>query len=244
MRTRANEEIIILPDLAGISETAAQRFAALARERAPFSVALSGGGTPRGLYEKLAAAPFKAQIQWTRVHVFWGDERCVPPDDPGSNYHLARETLLDRVPIPSENIHRMRGECAPEAAARLYDDELRAFFGSPMPRFDLVLLGMGVDGHTASIFPNSTTLREITRAVAPASAEYADRPASRITLTLPAINAARCVIFLVSGADKAEILREVLDSENLRYPAQLIHPVMGKLVWIVDAAAAALLEAV
>ncbi len=242
MQVKENKEIIVLPDLEGISQIAAKKFVALAQERDPFSVALSGGGTPRGLYEKLAVAPFKEQIAWARVHVFWGDERCVPPDDSGSNYYLARETLLDRVPIPKKNIHRMRGEFEPDVAARMYDDELRAFFGSIIPRFDLVLLGLGKDGHTASIFPNSDTLHDVARAVASAIAEYEGRPAHRITLTLSAINAARNVFFLVSGAGKAEILRNVLEGEKLRYPAQLVNPVMGELVWIVDAAAAALLE--
>jgi 6-phosphogluconolactonase len=240
--TRRNNrppEVIVLPDLEAVSQAAAQRFARLAQTHSPFSVALAGGGTPHRLYELLAAPPFREQIPWERVHAFWGDERCVPPDEPGSNYHVARETLLDHVPLPPDNIHRVRGELDPERAARAYAGELREFFGAPWPAFDLVLLGMGDDGHTASLFPGADALHEKTWPVVGVSAQYQDRPARRVTLTPPAINAARQVMFLVVGASKAETLRAVLEGpfQPQVLPAQIVQPTDGHLAWLVDGAA-------
>ena len=210
----------------------------LARAAAEGFVALAGGSTPRAAYALLAAE----EVDWSRVHVFWGDERCVPPDHPDSNYRLAREALLDHVSLPAGNVHRMRGEMEPEAAAQAYAAELRAFFGTQWPSFDLVLLGMGNDGHIASLFPGSAALRETARPVVAVTAEYQDRPAHRVTLTLPAINAARQVLFLVTGAAKAETLWAVLEGPAERFPAQLIRPTSGQLTWLVDTAAASRLK--
>jgi 6-phosphogluconolactonase len=235
--TNANPpERVILADREKLSQEAARRFIALAQARDPFTVALSGGSTPRRLYQILATT--SGRVPWERVHVFWGDERCVPPDHPESNYRMAREALLDHVPLPAKNVHRVRGEWAPEAAAQAYAVELEDFFGAPWPRFDLILLGLGSDGHTASLFPGSDTLHERERPIAVATATYQDRPAQRVTFTLPLINAARHVLFLVSGADKADIVQRVLETAGEHYPAGRVQPGAGRLTWLLDQAAA------
>jgi len=176
------------------------------------------------------------------VHVFWGDERCVPPGHPDSNYRVAREALLDRVPLPAGNVHRIRCEQKPEQAAQAYAAKLRAFFDAPWPRFDLILLGLGNDGHTASLFPGSAALHEIERPIVAVTAHYQDRPAYRVTLTPPAISAARHVLFLVTGVAKTEIMRAVLEDPKAQFPAQRICPTDGQLTWLVDAAAAGQLK--
>jgi 6-phosphogluconolactonase len=194
------------------------------------------------MYRLLAEEPYRSEVPWRQVHLFWGDERCVPPDDPGSNYHMAEETLLRHVPVPSENVHRVQGELAPEQAARAYARDLEDFFCGPHTRFDLMLLGLGSDGHTASLFPDSTILQETVRLAAAAEAHYEDRPASRITLTLPVINTSRHVLFLVSGSSKAEILQQVLSKPGGPLPAQRVQPRAGELIWLVDEAAASELD--
>ncbi len=205
--------------------------------RGYFSVALSGGSTPRALYERLA----EAEISWQNIHLFWGDERCVLPDHPDSNYRMTAESLLSRITIPPENIHRIQGELPPAQAAEVYEQELRTFFGNS-PRFDLVLLGIGDDGHTASLFPDSPALAESVRwAVA---AEHTTPPpplVSRVTLTFGVFNAARRVIFLVSGAGKAARLAEIQRGGD-SLPAARIQPANGELLWLADVAAAAHLE--
>jgi 6-phosphogluconolactonase len=212
-----------------------------------FVLALSGGSTPRELYRLLAAPAYAARIEWPRTDVFWGDERCVPPDDPASNYRMAREALLDHVAVSADRVHRVRGEEDPHAAAAAYEKTLRHVFATPIDRprvepatrFDLVLLGMGGDGHTASLFPGSPGLRERDRWV------VADRvnatPPWRVTLTLPVINAATELVFLVAGADKATPLQRVLEGPRAAepLPAQLVAPTHGRLRWLVDRAAAA-----
>jgi 6-phosphogluconolactonase len=212
-----------------------------------FAIALSGGSTPRGLYALLATDAFARRVDWSRVHVFFGDERCLPPDHPDSNARMARETLLDRVPVPATSIHRLRGEDDPEHAASEYERTLQAFFGqggpgysAPAAGFDLILLGMGENGHTASLFPRLPAVSETAHWV---MAQYVAEVASwRITLTPVVINAAAEVIFLVSGAEKAAMLHQVLvgpvQPEVL--PAQAIKPIRGRLIWMVDEAAAAL----
>jgi 6-phosphogluconolactonase len=227
----------------------AERMVAHARDaiahRGRFLLALSGGSTPRPLYELLASRPFATQIDWPRVHVFWGDERCVPPDQPGSNYRMAREALLDHVPLPPANVHRIRGEDEAAQAAAAYEELLGTFFGSreisPKVSFDLVLLGMGADGHTASLFPGSAAVRETHRWVV---ASPGPQPGSwRVSLTPVLLNAAENVTFLVSGADKAERLKDVLeDGQPDLLPAQSIRPTHGALHWMIDAAAAARLR--
>ncbi len=226
------------------AEVVAAAVARAVAERGRFSLALAGGSTPRRLYELLAdpGAEFRAGIAWDRVHVFFGDERHVPPDHADSNHRMAREALLDHVPVAS--VHRMRGE-EPDAAvaAAAYQDELAAFFDAPTagrpPRLDLVLLGLGADGHTASLFPGNAALRERRRWVA---APYVERlGAHRITLTLPTLSRAREVMFLVSGADKAAAVAQVLAPApgSARLPAARVRPGDGALRWIVDLAAAA-----
>ncbi|MFB3887252.1 MAG: 6-phosphogluconolactonase [Thermodesulfobacteriota bacterium] len=217
-------------------------------ENGIFTVALSGGSTPRPLYALLATRKWVKSIDWSRVHLFWGDERCVPPDDPRSNYRMVRESLLDGISIPPENVHRIHGEEDPEAAAARYEEELRAFFGStgvdgpPRPGLDLVLLGMGRDGHTASLFPG---MPAVTGQASWVTAKFVEVVSMwRITLTPAAINAAKEVIFLVSGAEKAERLHDVLEGpiQPQVLPAQMIKPVDGRLVWLVDGAAARFLK--
>ncbi len=235
----------VVGDSAALAEEAAERFAGAAtdalRQAGRFRVALSGGATPRGLYARLAAEPFRSRVDWERVHVFWGDERCVPPDHPDSNYRLAQELLLSRVPVPPDNVHRMRGEAPdPDLAAAEYAGELQTAFGlrrGERPRFDLILLGLGTDGHTASLFPHSPALREVIRL---AVGVYVDAVRGyRLTLTLPVLNAAAAVLFLVSGGEKAERLRMVLTGKpSHEAPASLVRPERGSLHWIVDKAAA------
>jgi len=236
-------EFVIVPDSDAVAYEAAQRLAVLAREsvesRGHLSVALSGGSTPGALYRLLTEEPYRSQIPWEKVHLFWADERCVPPDDPGSNYWSANETLIAHVPIPPGNIHRVRGELEPKAAARAYDQGLRRFFGGPQPRFDLVLLGLGSDGHIASLFPNSAALEQTERLAVATTAFYDNRPAQRVTLTLPALNAARHVLFLVTGPEKAEGVQAVLADEEERLPARRVRPVSGQVTWLLDVAAAA-----
>ncbi len=201
-------EVVIVPDPKALAHEAAERFAHLAREaaesRGRFGVALSGGSTPQALYRLLALEPYYSQVPWAQVHLFWADERSVPPDHPSSNYRLAYEALIAEVRIPTDNVHRIRGELAPDAAARAYDRDLLRFFGGLQPRFDLVLLGLGSDGHTASLFPSSAALEETKRLAVATTAFYGNRPAERVTLTLPVLNAARQVLFLVSGAEQSQ----------------------------------------
>ena len=229
-------------DLEEISQAAAEVFSEAAdgaiAERGRFSVALSGGNTPRRLHEILAAEPFRSQINWKAVHVFWGDERCVPPDDPRSNFRMARETLLDHVAIPSENIHPVQGELDPAQAAEKYEAELQAFFVGKPPVFDLILLGLGDNAHTASLFPHTPVLNETKRW---ASQVYvAELDMYRVTFTAPLINQADQVVFLVSGAGKAAALQNVLEGpyHPQEYPAQLIRPNGAHPLWLVDRAAA------
>jgi 6-phosphogluconolactonase len=205
-----------------------------------FAVALAGGSTPRALYAHLASAeaPFRDVLPWRRTHVFFGDERAVPPDHADSNYRMARDALLAHVPVPPGNVHRMRGEDDPDASARAYEEELRAFFGAT-PRFDLLLLGLGPDGHTASLFPGSAVLEERSRLAAAATAGTPPL-VRRITLTLPALDAAARVLFLVSGASKAAALARVLQggAGEGALPAARVRPHTGTVLWLVDRAAA------
>ncbi len=246
----------VYPDAVSLARAAVEHFVALAAEaistRGRFAVALAGGSTPRATYRLLAADEFAARVDWRHVHVFWGDERCVPPDHPDSNYRMARQTLLDAVPLPADNVHRIQGEMEPTRAAAQYERTLRAFFSSSAggrdagneetpARFDLVLLGMGGDGHTASLFPGTMAIGEQTRWVVAHHVEKLS--AWRVTLTPVAINAAANVTFLVSGAGKAERLQQVLAGPYRPdvLPAQIVRPGRGRLRWLVDAAAAALL---
>ena len=242
-------EVKVFPDREALSRQAADRFARLANRRVAaghtFAAALSGGSTPRRLYEILAAPPFSERVPWTSTHLFQVDERCVPPDHPASNYRMIREALLDRGVVPKGSFHRMPAELPdPEAAARQYSDELDRVFrpkNGEWPRLDLILLGMGADGHTASLFPGSQALDVQTLRVV---AIYVEKfQMYRLTLTLPVLNAAACVIFLVAGADKAETVRQVMDASTPpdRFPVQRIRPVNGEVTWYLDEEAAQLL---
>ncbi|MFQ5736094.1 MAG: 6-phosphogluconolactonase [Thermodesulfobacteriota bacterium] len=203
-----------------------------------FTVVLSGGSTPSGLYELLASGEFRSRVPWKDVHLFWGDERCVDPGHPDSNYGMAERVLLSKVPVPEGNLHRMRGEAEPEAAARGYEEEIRGFFGrmgvEGPPSFDLLLLGLGTDGHTLSLFPGTPALAETERLVValPVGGGF------RLTMTLPLVNNARTAVFLVTGQRKAEILRRVMEEDGARMPAQSVRPSSGNRLWLVDRDAA------
>jgi 6-phosphogluconolactonase len=215
-------------------------------QRGRFTIALSGGSTPKNLYT-LIAANASASLPWDRMFFFWGDERHVPPDSPDSNYRMAKESFLSKVAIPPGNIFPVPAENPDaSAAAETYEQSLRKFFAlapGEFPRFDLILLGMGPDGHTASLFPETAALQEKSRLVVANWVEKLN--ASRITFTLPVLNAARCVAFLVSGTDKAAVLHEVLegDAPAEKYPSKLVRPDAGRLIWFVDRAAASGLSA-
>jgi 6-phosphogluconolactonase len=234
--------IRIFNDLEALSQAAAEKFSELANRaiasQGRFSVALSGGNTPRRLYEILAGAPYRDQIHWEDVYVFWGDERCLPADDPRSNSQMAHQTLLNHVPIPASHIHPILGDLPAALAATHYEAELRDFFRVPPPVFDLILLGLGENAHTASLFPHTPVLGKSERWVS--EVYVAEQSMYRVTMTAPLINQAREVIFLVSGTEKAPALRSVLEGayQPHEYPAQLIHPNGAHPTWLVDKAAA------
>jgi 6-phosphogluconolactonase len=231
---------LILADASAATAAAAEEFTrAAAGSMGPFRVALSGGETPKALFSLLAEAkgPYRARVPWERIHFFWGDERCVPPDSPDSNYGAAREGLLSRVPVPPRNVHRIQGELPDsDAAAKLYEAELRAEFG-PSPRFDWIFLGLGPDGHTASLFPGTAAVSERVRLVAPVWLEA--KKSRRVTLTFPVLNAAKKVVFVVAGAGKSVAVSLALEGEaSVTCPASLVAPTDGELLWILDQAAA------
>jgi len=238
-----NPELRIFHDFEKLSRHAANLFIEQSNrsilERNRFLVALNGGNTPTRLFQ-LLATEYRDQVDWSKVHVFWGDERCVPPDDPGSNYGQARDMLLSHVPILDSNIHRVKTDHQPAEASRDYSLTLNGFASPPLdvPRFDLVYLGMGEDGHTASLFPGSQVY--VTESVIPVTAQYQDRPANRVTMTQLVFNQARMIVFIATGEKKAVALAEVLsDRYNPElYPAQRIDPKDGELIWLVDDTAA------
>ncbi|MBX2991291.1 MAG: 6-phosphogluconolactonase [Bacteroidetes bacterium] len=202
------------------------------------SLMLSGGTTPGAVYRQLASKPLQSQLDWRAVHVFWGDERCVPPTEKESNYRMAYEALLGHVPIPDQNIHRIRGELTPTTAAEKYEQEIREFFSlnnDDLPRFDVTLLGLGEDGHTASLFPETTILNEASLLVANVYVPKLD--AQRISVTYPVLNNSGTVTFIVTGGGKASILRDVLEGDADPYPAGKIRPRNGSLFWYIDRAA-------
>jgi 6-phosphogluconolactonase len=236
-----------------VAEAAAESFAWRAQQAIgssqEFNVALSGGSTPVRLFKLLAGASYRGRIHWDGVHFFWGDERTVPPDHPDSNFGATGEALLSKLEIPRQNVHRIQAELGdPEEAAALYEAELRRHFGlaeGEFPRFDLAFLGMGADGHTASLFPGTGATEERRRLVIALWVEKLD--AHRITLTCPVFNNAACIVFVVTGREKAETLREVVEgaaepTPPPRYPAQLIRPESGEVHWYVDRAAGHLLN--
>ena len=236
-------EISIFKDVEELSRAAANIFIEQASqsiaERNRFLVALNGGSTPTRLFQ-LLATDYREKVDWSKAHVFWGDERCVPPDDAGSSYGQARDILLSHVLIPDSNIHRIPGELGPAEASKDYSLTLKGFASPPLewPRFDLVYLGMGEDGHTASLFPGSPV--DVSEPTVSVTAHYQDRPANRMTLTPIVFNDARMIVFMATGEKKAVTLAEVL-SERYNpalYPAQRIDPENGRLIWLVDESAA------
>ena len=242
MLSEANIRILNTPQ--ELFQAAAAEFIALAstaiRDHEKFSVALSGGSTPKSLYSVLA----RSALPWDKIFFFWSDERHVPPDHPDSNYRMAKEALLSKVPVPPENIFRVRAEEKnANVVAKDYEEALRSFFGlrpGEFPRFDLILLGLGPDGHTASLFPNTAALNETKLLVV---ANWVEKfKANRITFTYPVLNNAACVIFLVSGADKADMVRTVLEDGRADLPSQRVHPVNGRLLWLLDKGAASKLS--
>jgi len=231
----------VLPDADAAAHAAARIFTEAAADavslRSGFSVALSGGSTPHRLYHLLGSS-YRGKIAWRQAHIFWADERCVPPDHEQSNFRLAHEALISRNDIPEENIHRIRGELRPEEAAVTYEHDLRAYFGTVgVPGFDLILLGVGEDGHTASLFPGGREISEMKRLSVPSF--YSRAGNWRVTLTLPVLNNAALVVFLVTGKAKARIIKE-LHAEGKRnlYPAGLVRPHHGKVIWVLDEDAA------
>ncbi|MDQ6779831.1 MAG: 6-phosphogluconolactonase [Candidatus Eremiobacteraeota bacterium] len=239
--------ILILDTPEHLANQAALEFQVRAKaameESDRFAVALSGGTTPRRMLELLATPEYATRVDWSRVHVFWSDERCVAPDDPNSNYGIARTVLLQHVPVPAANVHRLQGELAPAEAASAYDAALRAFC-APDGGLDLIYLGLGADGHTASLFPRSSALGEQTRLCVATQAPNTAVSANRLTLTYNAINAARAVIFLVEGSDKAAIVASAIHgpSDPTQVPAQGVNPRAGTLTWMLDAQAASKLQ--
>ena len=242
---------VVLADAEQVAQEAAQRISNIAEEtlkhQGEFRIVLSGGSTPRRLYEILSESPFRSRMPWGRIRFFWGDERAVGPDHPDSNYHMAQNALLGKLSLPPANIFRMHGE-SPDAgaAAREYEGRIREHFGlgphSPPPRFNLVLLGMGADGHTASLFPGTQALSETKSWVTANSVPKLGT--HRLTLTPVILNEAAWILFLVTGSDKAKTLAEVLEGplDSERLPSQLIRPEAGKLLWLLDQAAAACLK--
>ncbi len=243
MTSPRRPDVRVHPSLEMLSRAAADSLVGIAQasveERGRFAVALSGGNIPRTLY-RLLATECRAVVPWRQVHVFWGDERYVSPEDPQSNYRMIKETLLDRVPVPGDHVHPMPTLLPEiEEAAEAYEQEIMSFFPGQRPRFDLILLGMGSDGHIASLFPQNPVLDEQARIVAAVREERTDPPL-RLTLTLPAINHAANVHFLVAGKDKAAALERSLaqKADPASAPASAVSPVDGKVVWWVDEAAA------
>lgn len=252
MPKKLRVEYVVMPDANALAARAAEQFTVAAEraasERGRVRIAISGGSTPKAAFQLLAdaAQPWRGRMPWDKLELFWVDERCVPPDHPESNYRMTREALLDHVPLRPEQVHRMEGELNPQMAAARYESLLRNAFrleGAESPRFDLVQLGIGPDGHTASLFPHTDAITEMIRLVAANHVPQMDT--WRITLTWPVINQASSVFFLIAGMDKAAVLKEVLMGPNdpERLPSQLIWPSSGILTLILDQAAAALLPA-
>ena len=239
-------EIIITDDARELARIAANIFMSTAKDCVTqgnlFTVAISGGSTPRDMHKFLAEEPYRSDIPWNKTHIFWVDERCVSVDDPASNLGLAKKDFLERIPIPLEQIHSMPGESAPEEGAKNYQEEMEKVFRAKeedLPIFDLIFLGMGKDGHTASLFPGAKSPRAPGRWVI--AVKGGDPNVYRLTLTYDVLNRAKRVYFLVSGKEKAPTVKTVLENKNAHLPSQVIQPVKGKLTWLLDKEAASLL---
>jgi 6-phosphogluconolactonase len=241
---KPGRKIEVVSDLEDLSLRAASIVISASRSsiatKKGFAVAISGGSTPRRLYTLLGSETYRDQVEWQDVHFFWADERCVPKEDEASNFKTAFDTLLSRIALPDRNIHRIKGEEAPDKAAKDYEEEIRRFFeGSGRQGFNLIILGMGEDGHTASLFPGSKSLEEKVRLVVPV---YLGEPKKdRITLTLPLLNNADLILFLAAGPSKAAVLSEILagGEKKKEFPAGMIQPARGNITWLIDREAAA-----
>ncbi|HEX3723274.1 MAG TPA: 6-phosphogluconolactonase [Nitrolancea sp.] len=240
-------EIIVEPTTAALAQAAADRFVTIVAQRqrqgGVARIALSGGSTPRALFTLLASPEYASKIDWHALEIFWGDERTVPPDHSDSNYRMSQETLLSKVPVNEQRIHRMRGELESDAAAADYSLVLQQVFEltgeHAMPQFDLILLGIGPDGHTASLFPHTSALAE--RELLVVANPVPQQQTTRLTLTVPVLQAASTVVFLVAGADKAPAVRLAIEGEwnPAETPSQYLREASGKVIWMLDAAAAA-----
>lgn len=233
--------ILVMPDAAGVAEEAAGRFACAAVKYAAdtgrFTVAVPGGSSPVGVFERLTSPEYSSIVPWQVTHIFFTDERCVPPDHPDSNYRLVHEHLLSKVPIPEQNIHRFMAELPADEAAADYEKALRSTLGDDLS-LDMIILGMGEDTHTASLFPNSPALNETDRLAAP---NYVEKLGSnRLTLTYPMINSSKQIIIVALGQNKAGAVREAISGEQdpIKHPIQGVRPVYGRLLWLIDRDAA------
>jgi len=245
LRTGSRTQVRLCTNYETMSHAAAEFFVSKYQNSAALSgrfiVALSGGVTPRRFFSLLASSPYVEAIQWSLTHFFWADERCVPKDHIENNFKFAKDAFLSKVAVPRENIHRINGENGPERAARDYEQTIRSFFGTPaMPVFDLIILGAGEDGHTASLFTGTAALHERTRLAMPVSSGSVHL--GRVTLTLQVLNHAEQILFLVSGRSKAKVLHEILEDGNPKeFPAGLVQPVHGTVTWLFDREASSLL---
>lgn len=234
-----NGQISIFSDAEQLTEAAARHFLSYADERrgTKFSVAFSGGTTPQAFYRRLTQAPYKDQIDWHGLHVFLADERCVPHDDADSNYRALRESMLDHVPIPEANIHMPAESGEPEAWAEAYNHQVEAFFDSNAPRFDLIVLGMGPDGHTASLFPGQIPASDAW--ICPVR-NSPKPPPNRISFSIDLINLAHHILIMATGAEKAKVLADILRERGEAFPVGLVEPSSGDLIWMLDEASASL----
>lgn len=238
-----NPEVKIYPDKNILIQESAAYISDIVQttlnEQNKCTLVLAGGSTPKGLYKTLASHEYQEKIDWSNVHLFWGDERCVPPDHHDSNYRMAREALLDQIDIPQENVHRIPAEKEPAQAASEYEKTIKRLFGgtSHLPEFDVILLGIGEDGHTASLFPGTTAIDENERWVTEVHVPQLDT--HRITMTFPVINNGKNVIFLVSGSSKSTIMKKIYERTDTTFPSARVSPVNGSLVYLLDKAAGA-----
>jgi len=241
-----NQKIIVKENAAMLAQKATTLFYQTAKEsidrHGRFVVAISGGATPRRMYRMLAEEPYGSAIPWDKTYIFWVDERCVPENDPASNYGAAKKDFLNRVPVPEAQVYPMPGELPPKQGAQKYQKALIDFFhleDGRFPTFDLIFLGMGADGHIASLFPGQAVLDERKRLIV--AVKGGDPDVNRLTLTLPALNRARQIVFLISGKEKAETLKTVFENDQARLPVQKIHALDGELTWLLDRESASLL---
>jgi len=246
-KLKKEKSIIIEPNTAQMAKKGAEIFSKAAtksfEKRGRFVAAISGGSTPRDMHRMLGSEPFRSNIPWENTDIFWVDERCVPENDPANNYGAAREDFLERVPIPEAQVHPMPGKGSPENGALNYQQELQKMFkvrAGEFPVFDLVFLGIGTDGHTASLFPGQSALKEKRKWVV--AVKGGNPNVSRLTMTYPLLNRAESVVFIASGREKAPILKAVLEDTKSRLPARMITPLTGGLTWLLDQEAASLLS--